>query len=89
MPASSQSLNAGLPAQGRLPDGSAQGRNDFGRTGYGGPCPPGHSEHRYFFTIYALDTTLNLPPGATRDQVEDAMKGHVVDRGELVGRYGR
>ena len=89
LPASAHSLNPGLPAQGQLPDGSRQGRNDFGRTGYGGPCPPGHSEHRYFFTLYALDAALDLPPGATRGQVEEAMKGHVIDRGELVARYGR
>ncbi|GAB6135613.1 YbhB/YbcL family Raf kinase inhibitor-like protein [Thermococcus prieurii] len=66
-----------------------QGRNDFGRIGYGGPCPPRGSVHHYHFKVYALDTTLNLPPGATRKELEKAMEGHVIQWGELVGLYKR
>lgn len=89
IPAATRSLAAGITSQPRLPDGSLQGRNDFEATGYGGPCPPGHSPHRYIFTLYALDTSLDLLSGATRSQVEDSMKGHVLARGQLTGRYGR
>ncbi len=69
-----------------------QGRNDFGRIGYGGPCPPrgGHGVHHYHFKVYALDTTLNLGPGSDRKELERAMEGHVIQRGgELVGLYER
>lgn len=67
------------------------GQNDFGRTGYGGPCPPpGHGPHRYFFTLYALDMpNLNLSAGASRSQVEGALEGHVIAQAELMGRYER
>jgi Raf kinase inhibitor-like YbhB/YbcL family protein len=87
LPAAARSLPEGVPAQGQLPDGSRQGRNDFGDLGYGGPCPPGHSPHHYHFTLYALDAKLNLPAGATRAQVEAAMKGHILASGELIGTY--
>ncbi|WP_461831261.1 YbhB/YbcL family Raf kinase inhibitor-like protein [Aquifex sp.] len=71
--------------------GIKQGINDFGRVGYGGPCPPkGHGYHRYFFRIYALDiSSLGLPPEATREQVESKIKGHILGSGELMGRYKR
>ena len=67
------------------------GRNDFQGQGYGGPCPPPHDKpHRYRFMLHALDVdTLGLDPGATREQLEEAMRGHVLDRAELVGRYAR
>ena len=73
----------------QLPNGSRQGTNDFGETGYDGPCPPGHSTHRYVFDLYALDTKLNLPPGATKKQVTDAMSNHILAHGQLTGRYQR
>lgn len=63
-----------------------QGMNDFGRLNFGGPCPPS-GEHRYFFKLYALDTTLNLQEGVTKKQLEEAMKGHVLSQTELVGLY--
>lgn len=68
-----------------------QGRNDFGKAGYGGPCPPrGHGPHRYFFRLFALDlASLSLKDGAVRGEVERAMKGHVVGQAEWVGRYER
>ena len=66
------------------------GRNDFGRTGYGGPCPPrGHGVHHYHFRLYALDTDLNLAPRVTRKQLEAAMKGHILAQAELIGTYQR
>jgi Raf kinase inhibitor-like YbhB/YbcL family protein len=89
IPASLQELPEGLPAQEQLANGALQGRNDFGRIGYGGPCPPGRSSHRYVFRLYALDAKLNLPTGATRSQVERAMAGHILAHGELAGRYQR
>ena len=71
----------------QLPNGSRQGTNDFGEIGYDGPCPPGHSTHRYLFDLYALDTKLNLAPGATKRQVLDAMKNHILAHGQLTARY--
>ena len=67
-----------------------QGRTDFDRAGYGGPCPPrGHGVHHYHFRLYALDTDLNLAPRVTRKQLESAMKGHILAQAELVGTYQR
>ena len=74
-------------AEGSTPKG-AQGTNDFGKSGYGGPCPPSGT-HRYYFKIFALDRELDLPSGAKRSQLDAAMKGHVVAQGELMGRYSR
>jgi len=66
-----------------------QGRNDFRRIGYGGPCPPRGSPHRYFFKIYALDVTLALKPGATKQELLNAVQGHILAEGQLMGRYSR
>ena len=65
-----------------------QGMNDFKIEDYKGPCPPSGS-HRYFFRAFALDSTLNLRGGASRKSVEQAMKGHIIAQGELVGTYQR
>lgn len=65
------------------------GRNDFGDVGYGGPCPPTGETHRYVFTLYALDTTLDLDPGVQLQAVTDAMEGHVLAEAEHVGTYRR
>ena len=65
------------------------GVNDFRKPGYGGPCPPRGTNHRYFFKLYALDTRLNLKPGASKAEVEKAMDGHILAQGQLVGIYGR
>ncbi len=89
MPLDRRHLVAGVPDVAQLADGGKQGRNDFGRIGYGGPCPPGHSAHRYFFDLYALDTMLKLQPGATRAEVEKAMRGHILAHAQVIGRYGR
>ena len=69
-----------------MPSGAVQGKNDWGNAAYGGPCPP-IGRHRYFFKLYALDTILTGLSGATKADVEKAMKGHIVDSGELIGTY--
>lgn len=83
-----------IPAEQReLGEGASigiMGQNDFGDTGYGGPMPPpGHGTHHYHFKLFALDGRLDLPAGATRDDVLRAIEGHVLDQGELVGTYER
>jgi len=75
------------PAPTSLSGGTA-GTNDFGKVGYGAPCPP-KGTHRYVFTLYALNTTLNLPASAKRGDVERAMRGHVVAQTSLIGNYRR
>ena len=89
LPASARSLSENVPKQDQLADGSRQGRNDFRRIGYGGPCPPPGKPHRYFFKLYALNAKLGLNPGATKADVERAMQGHILAQGELMARYGR
>jgi Raf kinase inhibitor-like YbhB/YbcL family protein len=71
-----------------VPQGTLQGTNDFKKQRYGGPCPPSGT-HRYFFKLYALDASLPLKAGATKAQLEEAMKGHVLAQAELVGLYRR
>jgi Raf kinase inhibitor-like YbhB/YbcL family protein len=89
LPSATHELREGVPPSERLADDSRQGQNDFDTIGYRGPCPPGDAPHRYVFTIYALDSKIDLPPGATKDQIVRAMSGHIVARGELEGRYPR
>ena len=89
IPDNTTGLPAAVPKNKTLDDGSLQGTNDFGRIGYDGPCPPPGKPHRYFFKVYALDTTLSLKSGATKSQLEDAMSGHILAQGEMVGKYGR
>jgi Raf kinase inhibitor-like YbhB/YbcL family protein len=73
-----------------LPDGTIQGRNDFNRIGYGGPCPPpGDGPHRYFFRLYALDTEIQLQAGAGRQEFARAIDGHILTEGNLMGTYQR
>src|SRR5262249_24195444 len=64
-------------------------KNDFGKIGYGGPCPPPGPAHHYHFKLYALDKMVGLRPGATKQQILDAMKGHVLSQAELGGTYKR
>ncbi len=89
LPATMRELPENVPKDRELKNGARQGRNDFGRTGYGGPCPPPGRPHRYFFKLYALDAKTNLSPGATKAELERAMKGHILAQGELMGRYRR
>lgn len=88
LPPDSSGLPEAVPAEETLESRAKQGRNSWGRIGYGGPCPPSGT-HRYFFKLYALDTQLGLPPGKTKEDVEQAMEGHIVAQGELMGRYSR
>jgi hypothetical protein len=76
-----------LPAK-ELPDGSKQGINSSRKQGYSGPCPPGGT-HRYYFKIYALDEKLNLPPASAKQDLLEAMKGHILAEGSLMGKYRR
>lgn len=89
LPANISRLPEGVPKQGQLADGSREGKTDFGKVGYYGPCPPPGKPHRYVFTLYALDSKLDVPAGAPRAHVESAIRGHVVARGELTASYGR
>jgi len=89
IPSTTQELPKGVPRNEKLADGSLQGMTDFGRAGYGGPCPPPGKSHRYYFKIFALDNQINLSSGATKGDVEKAMKGHILAQGELMGKYRR
>jgi Raf kinase inhibitor-like YbhB/YbcL family protein len=89
LPADQQDLVEGVPAKEVLPSGARQGKNDFGNPGYGGPAPPKGKPHRYYFKVYALDTMLDLKEGATKSQLEQAMKGHILAQGQLMGTYAR
>ncbi len=74
----------------RTSDGFIQGGNDFGRTGYDGPCPPrGHGFHRYFFKLYALSSSLNIPGTATREKLLKSMEGKILEEAQAMGRYRR
>lgn len=89
IPASSTGIPEGVPKSESLPDGTRQGKNDFKRFGYGGPCPPPGKPHRYFFKLHALGTKLNLDAAMTRSDLELAMKNHVLAEARLMGKYGR
>jgi len=89
LPANTRELPEGVAKQEQLSSGARQGRNDFEKTGYGGPCPPPGKPHRYSFKLYALDNKLNLKSGATKAELERAMKSHVLAQAELIGKYGR
>jgi Raf kinase inhibitor-like YbhB/YbcL family protein len=89
VPAVTQKLPEGMLHDKILADGSMQGMTDFGRTGYGGPCPPPGKPHRYFFKIYALDSKITLAPGASKKQLEKEMLGNILAKGEIVGIYKR
>ena len=86
LPPSARKLPEAFPPDEERPDGTRQGTTDFGRVGYGGPCPPSGT-HRYFFKLYALDALLSLSPGATKPQFEAAMKGHLLAEAQLMGTY--
>ncbi len=88
LPADQRQLQAGVPRQEKLPRGIYQGKNDFGQIGFGGPCPP-KGTHRYFFKLYALDTTLEIAPGAQEATVLQAMQDHTLTSAELMGLYGK
>jgi Raf kinase inhibitor-like YbhB/YbcL family protein len=89
LPPNTRDLPEGVPTQPELPSGARQGRNDFRRIGYGGPCPPPGPAHRYFFRLYALDVKLSLSAGIDRRDLDRAMIGHILEQAEFMGRYRR
>lgn len=87
IPVTVSGLPEGVPNQAVLDNGAQQGKSDFKRPGYGGPAPPSGT-HRYFFKLYALDTALKLEPKtATKDVLVNAMSGHIIGNGQLMGTY--
>ncbi len=88
IPAKQTGLPAEVVSKAELAGGAKHGINDFQRLGYGGPCPPGGT-HRYFFKLYALDIELDLDSGATKARLEEAMQGHILAEGQLMGKYTR
>ena len=89
LPPTTTELPEDSPKTQYLSGGAKQGINDFRRLGYGGPCPPPGSPHRYFFRLYALDSLLQLQPGASRKDVDRAMAKHILAQGQLMGTYKR
>ena len=88
LPADVKELAEAVPPDKELSSGAKQGKNDFRRIGYGGPCPPGGT-HRYFFKLYALDSVLDLAAGVSKADLLKAMQGHVLAEGQLMGKYKR
>lgn len=88
LPADVRELSENISKNDILPNGTRQGKNDFGKIGYGGPCPPGGT-HRYYFKLYALDTVLNEKPGITKKELVKAIETHVLEEAQLMGRYKR
>ena len=90
IPATLKSLPEAVPPEHRLKNGAIQGKNSWGRIGYGGPCPPPPTgAHRYFFKLYAVDTTLSLASGASKEKVLESIKNHILAEAVLMGRYKR
>lgn len=89
MPVSLKALQEDVPAREVFENGACQGRNDFHRIGYGGPCPPPGKAHRYFFKLHAIDTRLDLKAGASRKDLDRALKGHIMAQAEWMGTYMR
>jgi Raf kinase inhibitor-like YbhB/YbcL family protein len=89
LPASARSLAEGVARREQSDDGASQGSNSYSKVGYYGPCPPPGQTHRYFFRLYALDQKLDLAPGASRSQLDAAMKGHVLAQAEYMGKFHR
>ena len=76
--------------RGRVPAGAVEGVNDYGRAGYGGPCPPrGHGVHRYFFLLFALESSIDLAGGYTAGDLREAMEGRILEETSLMGTYKR
>lgn len=88
LPASIKELPEGVPPDKEIENGTKQGKNGFGKIGYSGPCPPGGT-HRYYFKFYALDIELDLKAGVKKKKLIKAMEGHILSKGQLMGRYKR
>jgi Raf kinase inhibitor-like YbhB/YbcL family protein len=89
IPATAKDLPANMPKTADMPDGTMQGNNIARQTGYMGPCPPPGLPHHYTFNLYALDTKLDLPATASRDELEKAMSGHILASGVYNGLFHR
>jgi Raf kinase inhibitor-like YbhB/YbcL family protein len=90
LPPVPEKLEEGVSLDERLSEGLREGQNDFGRQGYGGPCPPqGDSAHRYYFRLFALDHALDFKGRVTREQILDAIEGQTLDQAVLMGRFQR
>lgn len=89
LPPDNQGLPEAFPPITQLPSGALHGRNSFGRSGYGGPCPPPGRPHHYRFTLYALDKQLGLRAGVSREQLLEAIQGHILAQAQLTGIYQR
>jgi Raf kinase inhibitor-like YbhB/YbcL family protein len=88
LPADARTLPEGVAPDAELTSGGRHGKNSWGRLGYGGPCPP-RGTHRYFFELYALDVALEVDSGASKEQLLQAMEGHILAQAELMGTYSR
>jgi Raf kinase inhibitor-like YbhB/YbcL family protein len=88
LPAQTRQLEENIPSEKTLSNGAKHGINDFGRIGYGGPCPPSGT-HRYFFKIYALNMEVDLPAGISKQKLLNAIQGHILAQGQLIGKYKR
>jgi len=88
LPADINELSEDIPALEILPNGAKQGKNDFGKIGYGGPCPPGGT-HRYYFKVYALSEELDIKAGISKSELLKAMEGNILSDEKLMGRYKR
>ena len=89
IPGQETGLCEAVPTSQRLPNGALQGLNDTLKSGYSGPCPPPGSAHHYNFTLYALDTILDLPAGASKKQIISSIQGHIIAQGRLIGTFSR
>ncbi len=88
IPENINELSENIPNNKLLTDGIMQGKNDFGKYGYGGPCPPSGT-HRYFFKLYALDTMITIQDDVIKSVLLESMKGHILAQGELEGKYSK
>ncbi|MGH9717775.1 MAG: YbhB/YbcL family Raf kinase inhibitor-like protein [Candidatus Acidiferrales bacterium] len=88
LPANARGLPESVPKDRELRDGTRQGKNDFGKIGYGGPCPPHGPAHRYFFKLYALREKTGMKPGASKDELERAIRGRILAQATLTGKFG-
>jgi Raf kinase inhibitor-like YbhB/YbcL family protein len=89
LPAHVTNLPEGVPTTEKIDQGASQGTNDFGRIGYGGPCPPPGTPHRYLFKLYALDDKIPLAPGTKKKEVMKALENHIIGQSEIMGKFGR